>query len=105
MLRLFVGNIPHVSSDVELQEWVESQGFHVESAQVIRDRTTGHSRGFGFVEMASDEEAQRGEGGGAEHHGGEDRRERRVGNVRVLPGAGVAARFQPRPRGRRPKRA
>src|SRR2546430_5859680 len=49
MPKLFVGNIPHVSSDVELQEWVESQGFHVESAQIIRDRSTGQSRGFGFV--------------------------------------------------------
>ena len=49
MTKLFVGNIPHSSSDVELQEWVESQGFHVESAQIIRDRSTGQSRGFGFV--------------------------------------------------------
>ena len=49
MPKLFVGNIPHSSSDVELQEWVESQGFHVESAQIIRDRSTGQSRGFGFV--------------------------------------------------------
>src|SRR5256885_5334642 len=49
MPKLFVGNIPHASSDMELQQWVESQGFHVESAQVIRDRSTGQSRGFGFV--------------------------------------------------------
>jgi len=49
MPKLFVGNIPHASSDRELQEWVESQGFHVESAQIIRDRSTGQSRGFGFV--------------------------------------------------------
>ena len=49
MPKLFVGNIPHASSDVELQEWVESQGFQVESAQIIRDRSTGQSRGFGFV--------------------------------------------------------
>jgi RNA recognition motif-containing protein len=49
MPKLFVGNIPHTSSDGELQEWVESQGFNVESAQVIRDRSSGQSRGFGFV--------------------------------------------------------
>jgi cold-inducible RNA-binding protein len=49
MPKLFVGNIPHASSDVELQQWVESQGFQVESAQIIRDRSTGQSRGFGFV--------------------------------------------------------
>src|SRR5438034_10479347 len=49
MPKLFVGNIPHASSDAELQEWVQTQGFHVESAQIIRDRSTGQSRGFGFV--------------------------------------------------------
>jgi RNA recognition motif-containing protein len=49
MPKIFVGNIPHGSSDSELQQWVESQGFQVESAQIIRDRTTGQSRGFGFV--------------------------------------------------------
>jgi len=49
MPKLFVGNIPHASSDQELQQWVEGQGFQVESAQIIRDRSTGQSRGFGFV--------------------------------------------------------
>ena len=49
MPKLFIGNIPHASSDAELQEWVEGQGFQVESAQIIRDRSTGQSRGFGFV--------------------------------------------------------
>ena len=49
MPRLFIGNIPHASSDAELQQWVETQGFQVESAQIIRDRSTGQSRGFGFV--------------------------------------------------------
>jgi RNA recognition motif-containing protein len=49
MPKLFIGNIPHASSDMELQQWVESQGFQVESAQIIRDRSTGQSRGFGFV--------------------------------------------------------
>src|SRR5947208_15925977 len=49
MPKMFVGNIPHASSDAELQEWVESQGFQVESVQIIRDRSTGQSRGFGFV--------------------------------------------------------
>ena len=48
-MKLFVGNIPHAATDAELQEWVESQGFSVESAQIIRDRSTGQSRGFGFV--------------------------------------------------------
>ena len=54
MPKLFVGNIPHTSSDGDLQEWVESQGFNVESAQVIRDRSTGQSRGFGFVTLTEE---------------------------------------------------
>jgi len=49
MTKLFVGNIPHASSETELQQWVEAQGFPVESAQIIRDRSTGQSRGFAFV--------------------------------------------------------
>ncbi len=49
MPKLFVGNIPHAASEPELMEWVEAQGFQVESAQIIRDRSTGQSRGFGFV--------------------------------------------------------
>ncbi len=51
MSKLFVGNIPHASSEMELQQWVESQGYPVESAQIIRDRSTGQSRGFGFVTL------------------------------------------------------
>jgi RNA recognition motif-containing protein len=49
MSKLFVGNIPFTAADADLQEWVESQGFPVESAEIIRDRTTGIPRGFGFV--------------------------------------------------------
>ncbi|HEY2381613.1 MAG TPA: RNA-binding protein [Terriglobia bacterium] len=54
MPKIFVGNIPHASSDAELQQWVETQGFQVESAQIIRDRSTGQSRGFGFVVINED---------------------------------------------------
>jgi cold-inducible RNA-binding protein len=49
MLKLFVANIPNAAGETDLQEWVESQGFPVESAQIIRDRATGFTRGFGFV--------------------------------------------------------
>jgi cold-inducible RNA-binding protein len=58
MPRIFIGNIPHASSDVELRYWVESRGFRVESAQVIYDRTTGKSRGFGFVALTEGEDLQ-----------------------------------------------
>ena len=49
MTKLFVGNIPHAAAEADLQEWVESLGFPVESAEIIRDRSTGMPRGFGFV--------------------------------------------------------
>jgi RNA recognition motif-containing protein len=51
MVRLFVGNIPHACGETELQQWFEEHGHTVSFAQVIRDRVTGHSRGFGFVEL------------------------------------------------------
>lgn len=51
MSRLFIGNIPHASSNAELQQWVESRGFLVKSAEIIYDRGTGKSRGFGFVTL------------------------------------------------------
>jgi len=53
MSRLFVGNIPHACNDTDLQAWLEQQGLAVDSVQIIRDRTTGHSRGFGFVQLKS----------------------------------------------------
>ena len=54
MPRLFIGNIPHASTNVELQRWVESRGFPVEAAEVIYDRGTGKSRGFGFVTLSDE---------------------------------------------------
>jgi len=57
MPRLFIGNIPHASTNVELQQWVESRGFPVESAEVIYDRGTGKSRGFGFVTLTGEVKA------------------------------------------------
>jgi RNA recognition motif-containing protein len=54
MQKLFIGNIPHTSSDEDLQKWVEGEGFLVESAQVIRDRSTRQSRGFAFVILKQD---------------------------------------------------
>jgi RNA recognition motif-containing protein len=51
MSRLFVGNIPHAAMDADLKGWVEQRGFAVEVAEIIRDRSTGFSRGFGFVTL------------------------------------------------------
>jgi cold-inducible RNA-binding protein len=54
--KLFVGGLPFSTSDDRLRE-VFSQAGQVESAVVVTDRDTGRSRGFGFVEMATSEEA------------------------------------------------
>lgn len=55
--KLYVGNLPY-SVDAAGLESLFGQHGQVVSAQVISDRDTGRSKGFGFVEMASDEEAQ-----------------------------------------------
>jgi len=51
MARLYIGNLPHMTVEHELQSWIEQQGFKVESVQVIRDLESGASRGFAFVEL------------------------------------------------------
>lgn len=55
--KLYVGNLTYDTSDSDLQRLFEEFGT-VASAQVIADRETGRSKGFGFVEMGSDQEAQ-----------------------------------------------
>jgi RNA recognition motif-containing protein len=55
--KLYVGNLSYGISDSDLQRLFEPHGT-VQSAQVIMDRDTGRSKGFGFVEMGSDQEAQ-----------------------------------------------
>jgi cold-inducible RNA-binding protein len=54
--KLYVGNLPFNTTDEALQE-IFSQAGNVQSAKVITDRDTGRSKGFGFVEMSSDQEA------------------------------------------------
>ena len=54
--RLYVGNLAWTVTDQDLQDAFSEAG-KVESAQVIMDRATNRSRGFGFVEMASDDAA------------------------------------------------
>jgi cold-inducible RNA-binding protein len=55
--KLYVGNLPFSTTDQDLSEMFGQCGA-VESAKVIMDRDTGRSKGFGFVEMSSDAEAQ-----------------------------------------------
>ncbi|HEX5705307.1 MAG TPA: RNA-binding protein [Pyrinomonadaceae bacterium] len=54
--KLYVGNLPFNTTSEELREYFAQAG-NVESAQVVEDRMTGRSRGFGFVEMTTAEEA------------------------------------------------
>jgi RNA recognition motif-containing protein len=54
--RLYVGNLAYTVTSDELQQTFEEFG-RVTSAEVLSDRETGRSRGFGFVEMANDDEA------------------------------------------------
>jgi RNA recognition motif-containing protein len=55
--KLYVGNLAYAVTDSDLQQMFAAHGT-VQSAQIIMDRDTGRSKGFGFVEMSSDAEAQ-----------------------------------------------
>ena len=55
--KLYVGNLGYGVTDRDLSKMFEAHGT-VESAQVIMDRDTGRSKGFGFVEMKTEQEAQ-----------------------------------------------
>jgi RNA recognition motif-containing protein len=54
--KLYVGNLPYQVGETELQELFATAG-SVESVTVMRDQATGRPRGFGFVEMSSEEDA------------------------------------------------
>ena len=56
--KIFVGNLSFSMGEAELRQLFEQKG-GVESVTLMRDTDTGRSRGFGFVEMASDEAAQK----------------------------------------------
>ena len=56
--KLYVGNLPYSTSETELEELFGRTG-SVDSVNVMRDMATGRARGFAFVEMATDDEAQK----------------------------------------------
>ena len=56
--KLYVGNLPYSASEQDLQDLFSGAG-QVDSVNVMRDMATGRARGFAFVEMASDDDAQR----------------------------------------------
>jgi RNA recognition motif-containing protein len=55
--KLYVGNLPYSTTDASLKEMFAEAGT-VESASIIIDKMSGRSKGFGFVEMSTEEEAQ-----------------------------------------------
>jgi RNA recognition motif-containing protein len=56
--KLYVGNLPYTASESDLQDLFAQVGT-VDSVRVMRDMATGRARGFAFVEMGSDEDAQK----------------------------------------------
>lgn len=57
-VKLYVGNLPYTATEDDLRS-LFSQAGTVTSVTVVKDRDTGRSRGFGFVEMSTQEEAQK----------------------------------------------
>jgi cold-inducible RNA-binding protein len=57
--KLYVGNLPFNASEEQLQEWFRQVGVNPSAISLVRDRFTGQSRGFAFIEIANDEEANR----------------------------------------------
>lgn len=56
--KLYIGNLPYETTEDQLKELFAKSGA-VESANIITDKFSGRSKGFGFIEMSSDEEAQK----------------------------------------------
>ena len=59
MKKLYIGNLPFSATEDQLNEWFAQVGVTPSAVTLIRDRFTGQSRGFAFVEVPSDEDADR----------------------------------------------
>jgi cold-inducible RNA-binding protein len=57
--KLYVGNLPFSSTEEQIHEWFAQVGVTPSAVTLIRDRFTGQSRGFAFVEVAADEDAEK----------------------------------------------
>lgn len=110
--KLYVGSLPYSISEDELRELFSSYG-NIESVRIITDKFTGQSKGFGFVEMSNEDDAQRAvEGMNGKQISGrtlivnearpEQRRERSFNNSGPSAGAGRWGDDSGRPR--RPRR-
>ena len=58
-MRLYIGNLPFQSTDSDLRNFFERAGIPVDNVNLMRDRVSGEPRGFGFVEIAERETAER----------------------------------------------
>jgi len=58
-MRLYVGNVPFQATEADLEQMFADAGVAVDSVNLIRDRDSGQSRGFAFVEIDNDDEARR----------------------------------------------
>lgn len=59
MKKLFVGNLPYQAMEADLETWFTAAGVNVSAVSIVRDRFSGEPRGFGFVEIEQDEEAEK----------------------------------------------
>ncbi len=59
MKKLYIGNLPFSATEEQLNEWFSQIGVTPSGVNLIRDRFTGQSRGFAFVEVTNDEDADR----------------------------------------------
>jgi cold-inducible RNA-binding protein len=57
--KLYVGNLPFTATEEELTDWFTQAGVTPAAVNVVRDRFSGQSRGFAFVEITNDEEANK----------------------------------------------
>ena len=57
MKTLYVGNLPFQATEDDLRDWFANAGVTTSNVQIIRDRFSGNPRGFGFVEVGNDAEA------------------------------------------------
>jgi RNA recognition motif-containing protein len=58
-MRLYIGNLPYKATEADLEGWFSQAGIAVDSVNVVRDRFSGEARGFGFAEIANEQEAAR----------------------------------------------
>ena len=59
MKKLYVGNLAFEATEEQLQAWFAEAGVKTDSVTMVRDRFSGQPRGFGFAEIANDEEAEK----------------------------------------------